>query len=315
MKAGDIGLSLFIILIFVILYLFNILAIGVKNIKDDWPKYRCNPIVMPFAGILAPNGTSATDNFTYCIQNMQSNYMQHLLQPVNYNLGVLGDSTSSIMESVNAARAFFNKLRNMITDTISGIFSVFLNIIIEFQRTIINIKDLFAKLVGILASLLFILDGSVKTMESAWNGPPGQLVRKVGKMKICFKPDTLLQKENGEFVEIKDIKLGDKLKNGSEVMGTMQLNNLDENRNHIEMLYRVPGGEINQDIYVTGDHLIYDNATTNFIKVKDFPESIKNTNCTSDYFCCLITSNHVISIGNRIFHDWEDNNGSASKDV
>jgi len=202
MKAGDIGLSLFIILIFMILYLFNILAIGIKNVKDDWPTYRCNPIVMPFAGILAPNGTSATQNFTYCIQNMQSNYMQHLLQPVNYNLGVLGDSTAGIANSVNAARAFFDKLRNMIKDTVMGVFSVFLNLIIEFQRTIINIKDLFAKLVGILASLLFILDGSIKTMNSAWSGPPGSLVRKVGKMKICFRPDTIIGLENGDRVMI-----------------------------------------------------------------------------------------------------------------
>ena len=43
---------------------------------------------------------------------------------------------------------------------------------------------------------MFILDGSMKTMESTWNGPPGQLVRKVGKMKICFRPDTLLRLEN-----------------------------------------------------------------------------------------------------------------------
>lgn len=241
MKAGDIGLSLFIILIFILLYLLNILAIGIKNVKDDWPKYRCNPIVMPFAGILAPNGTGATENFTYCIQNMQSNYMQHLLQPVNYNLGVLGDTTSSISNSVNAARAFFDKLRNMIKDTVMGIFSVFLNLIIEFQRTIINIKDLFAKLVGILASLLFILDGSMKTMESTWNGPPGQLVRKIGKMKICFRPDTLLILENGSNVMIKDIKLGDKLKNGSEVVGTMMLNNLNNNGERIENLYKISG--------------------------------------------------------------------------
>ena len=314
MKAGDIGLSLFIISIFIILYLFNILAIGITNVKDDWPKYRCNPIVMPFAGILAPNGTSATENFTYCIQNMQSNYMQHLLQPVNYNLGVLGDSTSAISDSVNAARAFFNKLRNMIKDTVMGIFSVFLNIIIEFQRTIINIKDLFAKLVGILASLLFILDGSVKTMNSAWSGPPGQLVRKIGKMKICFKPDTLVSLENGNYIKIKDVKLGDKLKNGSDVMGTMMLNNLDSNGERIENLYRISNGENGEDIYVTGDHLIYIEETENFIHVKDH-EDAEETNESSDYFCCLITSNHLITIGDRIFHDWEDNNGSMSKDV
>lgn len=39
------------------------------------------------------------------------------------------------------------------------------------------------------------------------------------------------------------------------------------------------------------------------------------TDESSDHFCCLITTNHLITIGDRLFHDWEDNNGSSSKDV
>ena len=34
-----------IIIIFVLLYCVNILAVGIENIKKDWPKYRCNPVV------------------------------------------------------------------------------------------------------------------------------------------------------------------------------------------------------------------------------------------------------------------------------
>ena len=30
---------------------------------------------------------------------------------------------------------------------------------------------------------------------------------------------------------------------------------------------------------------------------------------------CLITEQHTIPIGDYLFHDWEDNNGSASKDI
>ena len=49
MKSSDISLSIIIILIFILLYVFNILVVGIKNVKKNWPKYRCNPVVMPFA--------------------------------------------------------------------------------------------------------------------------------------------------------------------------------------------------------------------------------------------------------------------------
>ena len=35
----------------------------------------------------------------------------------------------------------------------------------------------------------------------------------------------------------------------------------------------------------------------------------------SRYYRVLITSDHSIPIGEWIFHDWEDNNGSPSKNL
>ena len=51
----------------------------------------------------------------------------------------------------------------------------------------------------------------------------------------------------------------------------------------------------------------------NYIHVKDHPKSVKSST-NSQMFICLITSDHTIPLGNYIFHDWEDNNGSPSKD-
>ena len=49
MKGSDIILTLFIILIFVALFMFNIFVTGMKDIKENWPEYRCNPTIMPFS--------------------------------------------------------------------------------------------------------------------------------------------------------------------------------------------------------------------------------------------------------------------------
>lgn len=314
MKTSDLFLTLIIFTIFIGLYFFNILAVGAQTIKKNWTKYRCNPMVMPFAGVIGPEGVNVSENFTYCVQNMQSKYSEHLMQPLNYNMSAMGSVASTLNDSISSMRSFSGGLRTMITDIIQKTFGVFLNIVIEFQRVTINIKDVFGKLVGIFMSLVYILSGSVMTMESAWSGPPGQAVRALGSMKLCFKPNTLIQLDNGELIQIENVELGKKLKNGSEVLAVMKLHNLDKNGKQIESFYKIPGGENNEPIYVTGSHLLYDNVSGIFKPVCEFAFA-ELTNTSSDYFSCLITTDHVITIGNKVFHDWEDNNGSKSKDL
>ena len=122
--------------------MFNILSVGLAQIKKDWPLYRCNPVVMPFAGMM---GHDATQNFTYCIQNMQTNFMGYLLQPLHYNFNLMGGITGGISTAINDVRQFFYKLRSFIGNIVSNVFGVFLNVIVEFQRITINIRDLFGK--------------------------------------------------------------------------------------------------------------------------------------------------------------------------
>lgn len=300
MKTSDISQTIIILLIFILLYLFNIFSIGIKKIRNNWPKYRCNPMIMPFANIF---GEDIMRNFTFCIQGMQKDYMKYLMQPLNYNFSILGQLGQNLSVNIQNIREFFNKLRNMITDSIKNIFGVFLNIIIEFQRIIINIKDLFAKLIGILATLLHTISGLIYTMESGWNGLPGQMVR-----ALCFDPETLILTNDNTLVPMKNIEPGTILKNGSRVSATMKISNLDEKDNFIEDIYEVKNGENNNVIYVTGSHLIYDKNISEFVEVKNLRgdnPSIRSTKQCKE-LSCLITSDNTIPIGKWVFHDWED---------
>jgi hypothetical protein len=304
MKTSDITLSIFIILIFIFLYVFNVLSVGIQKIKDDWPQYRCNPIVMPFASVF---GYDPMSNFSFCIQNMMSSYMGYLMQPIKYSFSVLGNISKDINDALTGVRAFFNNIRNYITNIIQTVFGVFLNILIEFQRVTINIKDIFAKLIGILATLMYVLEGTVDTMESGWNGPPGQLVR-----ALCFHPDTKVELKDGSLYAMKDLPLNSILKTGSKVCAVMNISNITEKGEFIEKLYSIDGGENNEKILVSGSHLIYNNEIKQFVHVEDLSNVIIS-DINSPNFACLITSDHIIPIGKHIFHDWEDNNGSEAK--
>ena len=181
MRSSDISLSIFIILVFVSMYFYNILAVGIKKIKDNWPEYRCNPTIMPFAGTF---GHDVMSNFTHCIQNTQTDFMGYLLQPLNYLMSVVNKSIGGLTESIQDIRSFINVFRNMLTSIVRSIFGVFINILTQFQYILIKMKDMMGKIVGIMATMMYILQGTVMTMQSSWNGPPGQMVRLMSKLSI-----------------------------------------------------------------------------------------------------------------------------------
>jgi len=264
----------------------------VQEIKKNWPQYRCNPFYM----MLSDN---ISQDFTYCVQNTQSNFMGYILQPITYITSSLSGTMSNFSNEINMARAMFDKVRTFTSSIIQSIFGVFLNLVIEFQKITIGIKDLMGKTIGIMVTLMYVIDGSMKTMNSAWNGPPGQMVRTLGK---CFHPDTKIKLKNGTILPIKDINLGDVLENGSIVESTMQI----DNRKDKIPFYIIKGkGVNNDDIYVTGSHLVYNN-NKQLIKVENYPDAKICMHVKSKWFCCLITNDHKIQVGSQVFWDWED---------
>lgn len=257
----------------------------IAQIKANWPLYRCNPMYMFLADDLE-------ENFTYCVQNMQTSFMGYLLQPLTFITSSLTTMLGGFMADIQNIRAMFNKIRTFFTSIIQSVFGVFLNLIIEFQRITIGIKDLIGKTIGIMVSLMYVMDGSIKTMNSTWNGPPGQLVRALGK---CFHPFTYIKLKDGNIKYMKDIDLGDVLEDGSVVESVLKISNKKER----EPFYSIG------DILVTGSHLVFDKYKNDFVKVENYRNATK-TNIISDLFSCLITDTHRIPIGNEIFWDWED---------
>lgn len=278
----------FIAQIAVMMYFTSII-----EIKENWPIYRCNPSYWIFSD-------NVSTDFTYCVQNSQVNIMGYLLQPMTYLISSIGNSGNELSSNVNGIRQMLSTIRNFTSSIVENVFGVFLNIITEFQKMVISIKDMVGKLIGVVVSIMYILDGSIKTMTSAWAGPTGQLVRTIGS---CFHPDTKIRLKNGNIHAMKNIPLGAILEDGSSVFSVMKINNFDRST----ALYKLnKGGVNNEPIYVTGEHYIFDINTNKFVQIKDYGDATKQTDINCDYFSCLITTSKHIPIGNYLFWDWED---------
>jgi hypothetical protein len=292
MRASDIFLTIVILLIFTIIYASNIFAVGASSIKRDWPKHRCNPAIMPFASYF---GHDAVENMTYCVQNMQTDYMGHLLEPVNYAMGVTQQLGGGLGDSVQHTRGFISDFRDSVTSVVSSIFGVFLNAMLQFQKTIIKLKDIVGKVAGISTTFLFMTDGAIRTGNSVWKGPIGGTLR-----TVCFHPDTELDLVNGEKKAIKDTTIDDVLASGSRIDGVVVLTNLYQ-----EPFYRVRSHQMGRDVLVTGGHYIMDEEKNKFVYVRDSKVAEKTDDISKKLYC-LITDDHLIKIGEHTFWDYED---------
>jgi hypothetical protein len=259
------------------------------DVKNNWPTYRCNPPYWVFS-------EDISTDFNYCIQQTQTNTMSYLLQPMNFLISNLTEVSGGLVDSLNNMRKMIANIRSFTSSIIQNIFGVFSNLIIEFQKILIAIRDMVGKIIGILMVIMYVMDGSIKTMRSMWNGPPGDLVRSIGS---CFHPETKIRTKTGEIYAMKDLPLGIELEDGGKVFSVLKVDNPNK-----DLLYKI----LNDDdaIYVTGEHFILDPETNKFIQVKDYKGAELQTEVYSSWFSCIITTNRRIPIGKHIFWDWED---------
>jgi hypothetical protein len=266
------------------------------EIKENWPVYRCNPPYWIFS-------ENISEDFTYCVQNTQMNMMGYLLQPMNYMISSLTSVGGGLNESINNIRVMFSSIRNFVSQIVENVFGVFLNLIVEFQKMIISIKDMVGKMIGIVVSIMYVLDGSIKTMNSAWSGPPGQLVKAIGS---CFHPNTELTLSNGTRHKMEHIPLGSVLKDGSKVFAVLKVDNPNK-----EAVYKIPTEK--QTIFVTGEHFVFSTTNNKWIQVKDYEKAVLVPEFVPEYFSCLITTNRNIEIDGILFWDWEDDELTKNK--
>lgn len=175
--------SFVIIVLFLMFPLIDTYLNTMTDIQSNWSKNRCNPILMPFAGYIAPEGTTITtsDNFSYCVQSLMATFAPTILQPFSY----LQSMTVDMMESIHTSQAASTEQTSWITFSVSNIimniYGVFLNMIIEFNIIIVKMLDVQGKLTGMITVILYIMTAVQYTFESMWNGIPGEMIQALGK--------------------------------------------------------------------------------------------------------------------------------------
>jgi len=164
-------LCIIITIVLFILVSYCFALIYAQPIKDDWVNQRCNPSVIPFAGIInAPTGQSVTDftkeNFDYCTQNVVKGVTSNAVQPLTFVTSAIMTIFNKIQDGINKVREMFNKIRLQIRAVGEEIMGRLMNMMIPLQQIIIGMKTMLSRTQGILTAGLYTLMGSYYTLGS-----------------------------------------------------------------------------------------------------------------------------------------------------
>jgi hypothetical protein len=169
--GSEIWITIITLLVFFIATTYFYAMNNIKPIVADWENQRCNPAVMPFAGLIN-NGKNTTpleftgQNFTSCVQGILTNITAYAFQPFYYLMKTMTDAFSELGDAVNGIRSEFDKIRNSIKNFSTETMGRTLNITLPIVQMLISIKDMGAKVIGTLSASLYTLMGSYLTMKS-----------------------------------------------------------------------------------------------------------------------------------------------------
>lgn len=160
--GGSIFSTIFLALFFYFFISFFYTISNISKVTDNWEDHRCKYHILPFAGFLKkPKNSSVTDytndNLGYCLNKSMDNVSDSLMTPVYFFTMVV----FVVVKSISAIYTFIYQeivqllvFLNMILKTLRG---YVINIVLQFQKTILVLRDSIKKTFGFFSGIVMFL--------------------------------------------------------------------------------------------------------------------------------------------------------------
>lgn len=283
-------------MLLVLLFSLGIYAIqsfgDYAEIKKNWPKYRCMPHIMPFAGLY---GANTSENFNYCMKNMFSGFGGEMLAPFYSILGFFTKTLMGLLDSINSMRVMMATLVGGITTIFSEFTERLSMFFFHIRMSAMRMRQLMGRVVGIMFSVMYM---GMSGIMSAMNFGDTVLFRFLDT--FCFAPETLVEIDGvTEKIPICQVKIGDSIK-GNRVSAVFKF--LADGQPMCRFENR------GETIIVSTNHYIR-HPDGSWIEAGKHPEAFHHP-CwdggAERPLICLNIENHELKIGGYTFCDYDE---------
>jgi hypothetical protein len=128
---------------FTILYIE--FSYSIVELRNEWSKYRCNPLYMPFAGWVDPD-TGIMGNFERCMNLVGKDLVSNMSDSMGGQISLITDSLTSILNPLKMFRTMFTTIRQFILAFTNTTLSKINGPVSAFSYLLIKIQDLLQKM-------------------------------------------------------------------------------------------------------------------------------------------------------------------------
>jgi hypothetical protein len=169
--GSSVVISSLILITFVGLFGYNYFLSSLKYLKQDWKGIRCNPLFIPFAGLInAPKGTSkmeyTEENLNYCMTDILQDVVKVESAAQSAASAAAHSATASLNENMNSARNLFSNLRKSVGGLFGSVFSRVFNVLIPIRTMFSKSLTTVNRSQGVVSSAMFTGLGSTLSFRS-----------------------------------------------------------------------------------------------------------------------------------------------------
>jgi len=169
--GGSVLLFLIATVIVCLVWAYSKVIINIQPIKDDWVNQRCNPAVIPFAGVVnPPDGVSpiefTQENFTYCTQNVLKDIAGIAVAPLTYIMHTITVVFEEIAAAFQYIRDLIDSIRKKFASISEELYGRASNVMFTFFPIIIKIKDAMQRSQAVMSTSVYTFLGTYITLKS-----------------------------------------------------------------------------------------------------------------------------------------------------
>lgn len=168
-KRGYLDVHALDVLISATIVLTITMATGYSNYKSmitsiqlEWDVYRCNPLIMPFAGTIMPvqgkSGNEITlENFNYCVKKDTAVALSIATLPIELILYTTIEFMDGLQKGIDETMSITEWLLNIVLEESSEVINNLKSFMIPVQEILIYIRDAIAKSNAVLTTALYVV--------------------------------------------------------------------------------------------------------------------------------------------------------------
>ena len=289
-------LKIVIILVIVIVVFGSIciaLHLYIKKKKEEakikWPDERCsNQMYMNYPNIFGPPGMTYAINKAFCDAHVMNAVAKKNNAPLQNQLNVQNKINEQINKHIKRVNKMMYHYKRVVIDQIVKIRKDLADTFKRLSYTYKKFKNLFTDIFLVYKSLFMAVKYFIWTIVVWWKAPWGGGVL---RFFTCFGEETLVYIKDEGIKKICDLKLDDKLENGS-ITGLCKFKRNGQ-------VYKLG------NLYVDGMHFV--EYEGNMIRVLKHPEAMK-VDYERDIIYNILTTTGKIELDGRIFADYLGDN-------